>query len=94
VTTKTASVRLAWFLEHLRQRVQSQPPGGLTEIELPMPRADIAHYLGLASETVSRELSSMSRRKIIRVDNRIIRILDLHALRQLADIEDSDGLAA
>lgn len=56
------------------------------EIELPMTRQDIADYLGLTIETVSRTLAQLERSKIIR----------LHAARKI-EVQDRaalEGLAA
>jgi CRP/FNR family nitrogen fixation transcriptional regulator len=51
---KTAPERVASFLVSLAERMGK---GG--SIDLPMPRRDIAEYLGLTIETVSRTLSDL-----------------------------------
>ena len=54
------------------------------ELVLPMPRADIASYLGLAIETVSRSLTRQHAGRLIDVRRNLIRILDERALRAMA----------
>ena len=54
------------------------------EVLLPMPRADIAAYLVLAVETVSRSLSRQQEAGVIDVRRNRIRILDEPALRAIA----------
>jgi CRP/FNR family transcriptional regulator len=77
---KTALERLASFLLELAERVDGM------EVELPMSRSDIADYLGLTKETVSRVLSALKRDRIVRLaalDR--VEILDRAALEQRAE---------
>ena len=65
---KTARERVASFL--LDQMSIGQPPagnGGPCRLNLPMTRGDIADYLGLTIETVSRTLSWMRSQGMIEV---------------------------
>ena len=58
-------------------------PGPKDHVRLPMTRAEIADYLGLTIETVSRVLTRLK-------TTGVIRLLDLHELR----IEAPDRLRA
>jgi len=63
---KTARERLATFL--LLQSRQGLPCGhSRTRFTLPMTRSDIADYLGLTIETVSRTLTRLRNEKIIEI---------------------------
>jgi CRP/FNR family transcriptional regulator len=57
-----------------------------TQFRLPMSRLDIANYLGLTVETVSRVFSRMQKMSIITVDNKEIDILELEEMRVMANI--------
>ena len=51
---------------------------------LPMSRRDLANYLGLAIETVSRLFSRLGELGVISVERKTVRILDPAKLRELA----------
>lgn len=78
---KTAQEKVAAFLLDMADRM----PDGEGPFELPMSRSDIADYLGLTIETVSRTLSQFTRDGLIRLPaaSRWIELCNLHALRQL-----------
>lgn len=80
----TARERLASFLYDVFRRGQrhSEPPTSV--VSLPMDRDDIADYLGLAKETVSRELSALRRAGVIRRrSRRLFEIADLDRIARL-----------
>ena len=54
-----------------------------------MTRTDIALYLGLALETVCRELASFQESGLISKSRRQIKLLDIETLRHLATGEES-----
>ena len=62
------------------------------EIELPMSRLDMADYLGLTIETVSRMMTSLARRGLIRATGRHrIALRKLSALRDIAGRDEHEG---
>jgi len=77
---KTAVERIAAFLLDLSERL-----GGERHLDLPMSRADIADYLGLTIETVSRTLTQLERNGIIALPDhrRAIVLRDRPALQHL-----------
>jgi CRP/FNR family transcriptional regulator len=80
---RLALERVAIFLHSMSERMQRvrRDPH---EIELPMSRRDLANYLGLVIETVSRLFSRLAELGVIEVEHRTIRILDPAKLRELA----------
>ena len=79
---QTARERVAAFLLEMNGRVIA---GGA--ISLPMDRRDIADYLGLTLETVSRALSEFQRRGLLKLTgimNREVVVLDAAGLTELS----------
>lgn len=78
---QNASERLAAFLIDLAER-----QGGLENFDLPMPRLDIADYLGLTIETVSRTLTRFKTKGVISLPSlRRVEIRKWGVLRQMAE---------
>jgi CRP/FNR family transcriptional regulator, anaerobic regulatory protein len=77
----TAESRLASFLVSMSHRLGSQR-SSCNDFNLVMSRHDIANYLGLAAETVSRLISLLQYKGIITVDRRRVTILDSLALKE------------
>lgn len=84
----TAEERLASFLLSLSSRMEERH-WKECEFNLTMPRQDIANYLGMAVETVSRLFANFQTEKIIEVDRRHITILDLPRLKTIVGECDS-----
>jgi CRP/FNR family transcriptional regulator len=78
-----ADERMAAFLVGLARRYAAR---GLsqTRLHLPMARTDIANYLRLAAETVSRILRRFQDDGIVRVERRDVEILDRARLDDIA----------
>ena len=82
---KTATERLASFLLLLADR-GGNATGQSSRFKLAMSRSDIADYLGLTKETVSRVFSAFRRDRVIRLRSvNEVDIVNRVALEQLAD---------
>ena len=79
----TADERMAAFLVSLSRRYGSRGFSP-TRLRLTMTRTDIANYLRLASESVSRGFRRLQDDGLVRVDRREIELTDLPALETLA----------
>jgi CRP/FNR family transcriptional regulator len=79
---KTAEEKVAAFLINLQARYGRIGPISVT-VPLPMSRQDIADYLGLTIETVSRTLTKLAREKIILVVPDGVRLLSTERLDHL-----------
>ncbi len=79
---KNAAERLASFFLDLLTRAERQSGIREDRFDLPMSRLDIADYLGLTKETVSRMLAELRNRGLIRL-----------AAQDRVEILDRDGLA-
>jgi len=79
----TADERLAAFLLDLAGRYAARGFAA-NAFRLVMPRADIANYLRLAAETVSRVLRRFQDQGLIHVDGRELELVDKAALQKMA----------
>ena len=80
---KTAEERFANFLLNLSNRYQKRRLSPIL-FRLPLSRSDIANYLGIAPETVSRVVRRLQVSEILLLDGNDVHILDLHRLCQSA----------
>ncbi|MEM8936825.1 MAG: Crp/Fnr family transcriptional regulator [Pseudomonadota bacterium] len=63
---KSAEERVASFIEMVAKSIGETDEDGAATTPLPMPRQDIADYLGLRLETLSRTLASLKKKGAIR----------------------------
>jgi CRP/FNR family transcriptional regulator len=87
---KTAKERVASFLVGLSRRATKRRRPA-SPLEIPMSRTDMADYLGLTTETVSRTLTQLRQAKLIAAKGRNgIEILNMRALGALVDGDSPD----
>ncbi len=89
---KTAGEKIATFIEMVVRRQHFQRRDGIkVDLTLPLSRGDIANYLGLTLETVSRQIGILKSEGILQFeDKRRFRVVDMERL-QAATGDDDDG---
>lgn len=81
---KTAQEKVASFLNLIATHIDPETPS-TTTFDLPLSRADIADFLGLTIETVSRQMTKLRKENIIVIENnRHVTIPDIRKLRRAA----------
>lgn len=84
---KSAFEKVASFLFLIAAHIDPESEGQST-FELPLSRADIADFLGLTIETVSRQMTKLRKDGVISIENnRQITVPDMELLRTSAGIE-------
>jgi CRP/FNR family transcriptional regulator len=83
LSDKDAQERLATFLLNLAQRF-AERGFSAGEFHLSMSRQNIANYLGLTLETVSRTFSHFQKEGLLSVERRHVRLLDKQGLAAMA----------
>ncbi|MBX2880589.1 MAG: helix-turn-helix domain-containing protein [Granulosicoccus sp.] len=82
---KSAMEKLATFLLRISRRNARHGRDPL-QLQLPMTRAEIADYLGLTVETISRNFTRLKLSAVIHLEsNSAVRILDLDELESVAE---------
>jgi CRP/FNR family transcriptional regulator len=85
---KTAAEKVASFLYLLATHADPEADirAGVT-FEIPLKRSDIADFLGLTIETVSRQITKLRQAKVINLtDNRLVEVPNLDRLKVLAEV--------
>jgi len=84
---KTAQEKVASFLYMIAIHFDPESPDK-TAFELPLSRSDIADFLGLTIETVSRQLTKLRAETVISIENnRHVIVPDMDRLAQFAGID-------
>ena len=78
---KIAALLLSFSSRNARRQMPED------EIILSMTRAEIGNYLGITVETVSRIFTSLAKRSLIEVNSKVVKILDLVQLKEIAKVQ-------
>jgi CRP/FNR family transcriptional regulator len=76
--------RVAMFLTMTKKKTQGSNASPTALIPLPMSRSDIADFLALSLEAVSRATAELERRHLVEFESRLARVLDDKRLTKLA----------
>ena len=92
--------RLEEGLKHAQALARQAPPDlpdpeeleeMAQQFEIPLKRSDIADFLGLTIETVSRQITKLRQSGVIKIaNNRTVEIPDLEKLHALTEIHSTD----
>lgn len=80
---QTSEQRLMHFLEVLCKRHFTKEFSNTHKLQLPMPKSDIANYLGLRPESISRALQKLQSQGVIRSHKNAIEILDMEVAKKM-----------
>lgn len=84
---KTASEKVASFLYLIATNIDPESDANSARFELPLTRSDIADFLGLTIETVSRQMTRLRKEGIILIaNNRQVEVPDLVKLAERASL--------
>lgn len=87
LSKRSAEERLLYFLSDLSQRFEERGFSA-KQFNLSMTRNEIGNYLGLTVETISRLLTRFQKEALIKVDGKLITILDFEGIQQrIPDME-------
>lgn len=81
LSKRSAEERLLHFISHLSQRFDERGYSS-KQFNLSMTRNEIGNYLGLTVETISRLLTRFQKEGLIKVDGKLITILDFDGVKQ------------
>jgi CRP/FNR family transcriptional regulator len=91
---KTAREKIASLISIIARRdaaLHLRRPSGSLSVDLPLTREEMADYLGLTLETVSRQISALKKDGVISLEgNRHVSVPDIDRLLEEAG-DDSDG---
>jgi len=85
---KSAAERVASFLHFIALHIhpEADDTKGTVQFDIPLTRSDMADFLGLTIETVSRQMTKLRQAHVIEIENnRTIAVADLSKLKQASE---------
>jgi len=85
---KSAAERVASFLFFIAQHIhpEKNETGGGVHFDIPLSRSDMADFLGLTIETVSRQMTKLRQGHVIEIiNNRTISVADMAKLKSVSE---------
>lgn len=83
----TAKEKVASFLSLIADHIDPEHEGDSVTFELPLSRAEIADYLGLTIETVSRQFTALRKDGLVEIEgNRHVVVPDREALKDATGV--------
>lgn len=80
---KSASEKVASFLYLIATHINPERDAGSVSFDLPLTRSDIADFLGLTIETVSRQMTRLRKDQVIKIrNNRHVEVADIRRLAE------------
>lgn len=87
ISPRETGNRISLMLLEFRQKYGKAQPDGTIIIDLPLNREEMANYIGLTRETVSRKLNALKEAGIIDlIGNKKLRIIDEKALEKTIEV--------
>ncbi len=83
-TNLPALARLSLFIKDLSSHHKKRSLSAV-EFELPMPRTDIADFLALAPETISRLIKTLGQENILTIEGKTVHIHNMDALERACE---------
>lgn len=90
---KTAREKIATFLDLLTRRADLEDQAQQVSVDMPMTRDQIANFLGLTLETVSRQLNAFKKEGVIAFsDRKTLDVCDVAGLRRATGDDAQDDM--
>lgn len=89
---RTAIERVAYLLWYLFDKARSLHLTKRNHLDLPMRQTHLADTLGLSLVHTNKTLQRLRKEGLIELDDRILRIIDEAALKQLANVDELQDL--